>query len=78
MPMRAPKQSVGVTRDGQRVYPDIGKPFDFTEQELADIMAANPDAISSEAMVDLKADEPVARATGKAAKGKAGASEETL
>lgn len=75
MPMRAPKQSVGVFRDGARVYPDIGKPFDFTDDEIADIMAANPDAISSEAMVDLKTAEPEpAKPAGKG-KGKQAESE---
>lgn len=61
MPMRAPKQSVRVIRDGKSVEPPIGEPFEFTDDEVADIMAANPDAISSEAMVDLKASDAAPR-----------------
>ena len=75
MPMRAPKQSVRVLRDGKTIEPPIGEPFEFTDEEVADIMAANPEAISTEAVVDLKASDGAAKSTGKAAKNKAAAAD---
>lgn len=45
MPIRIPKQTIRLVRDGENVTPDIGEPFDFTADELADINAVNPDAI---------------------------------
>lgn len=54
---RTPMQSVVVMRDGKSMSPPIGKPFDFTEDEVAQLEATNPDAISSEAVVDLDKEE---------------------
>jgi len=44
MPKRIALGSIGLTRDGQTVYPEIGtestgKPFDFTAEELTQIAA---------------------------------------
>lgn len=39
MPKRVPLGSIGVTRDKKTVYPEIGKPFDFTADELSEINA---------------------------------------
>ena len=45
MPIRIPVQTVIVHRDGKNKAAPIGKPFTFTDQELADIKAVNPRAI---------------------------------
>lgn len=50
---RVAKQTVVVVRDGKSVTAPIGEPFDFTEEEVSQIEAMNPDAISAEAKVDL-------------------------
>ena len=34
---KIPLVSIGVQRDGKTMYPEIGKPFDFTVNELADL-----------------------------------------
>jgi len=34
-----PLVSIGISRDGQPVRPAIGKPFDFTDEEKADLDA---------------------------------------
>lgn len=39
MPKRVPLGAIGVTRGGKTVYPDIGKPFDFTSDEVDQINA---------------------------------------
>ena len=61
---RTPIQTVVVMRDSQSVSPPIGTPFDFTDEEVAQIEAMNPDAISNEAVVDLDKEE---KATSKKA-----------
>lgn len=40
-----PVQGVYVHRDGKTVAAPIGEPFDFTDEEVADIQALNPSAI---------------------------------
>jgi hypothetical protein len=42
MPQMMVKHAVVVMRDGQRVTPEIGKAFDFTEAELKELEAAEP------------------------------------
>lgn len=37
MPKKVPLISIGVQRDGKTMNPEIGKPFDFTDEELTDI-----------------------------------------
>lgn len=37
MPKKVPLISIGVKRGDDTVYPEIGKPFDFTKEEIADI-----------------------------------------
>ena len=61
---RTPIQTVVVLRDSKSVSPPIGTPFDFTDEEVAQIEAMNPDAISNEAVVDLDKEE---KATSKKA-----------
>ncbi|ENQ7722901.1 TPA: hypothetical protein L4T14_001433 [Pseudomonas aeruginosa] len=39
MPKRIPLSTIVVYRDGKRVVPEIGKPFDFTPEEAADVNA---------------------------------------
>lgn len=53
MPLRTPMQSVVVIRDKKRVTPEIGKPFEFTKEEVAEIEEMNPDALSTLATVDV-------------------------
>jgi hypothetical protein len=50
---RVPTQSVLVIRDGQRVYPEIGKPFEFTADEVKQLERGAPEALSTLAMVDV-------------------------
>lgn len=72
MPTRVPMQSVCVERDGKRVDPTIGEPFNFTEEELAHIEAVNPDALSSTITVsaeDVDAGKPL-KVAGKQSKAK--------
>lgn len=42
MPIRIPVQGVRVVRDGRSHYPKIGKPFDFTREEIEQLTKANP------------------------------------
>lgn len=60
--LRVPVQSVRVIRDGKSVEPTIGEPFDFTEDEVAGIEKANPDAITSEGTVDLSKEDKKSKA----------------
>lgn len=39
MPKRIPVVAIGVTRNGKTVYPTVGKVFDFTAEEVAEINA---------------------------------------
>lgn len=67
MPNRVPLQSVVVQRDGNNVVPPIGAVFEFTDQEVADIESANPDALS--ATIAVAADDvPAAKPAGKGKK----------
>lgn len=50
--IRVPLQNITVSRDGKSVSLDIGKPFEFTAEEIEQIERANPDAISTQATVD--------------------------
>lgn len=59
---RTPLQSICVQRDGASVVPPIGIPFDFTADEVKQIEAMNPDAISTEAMVNVAEDKAAAPA----------------
>lgn len=45
MAKRIPVQTVIVHRDGKRVSPPIGQPFDFTADEIKSLTERNPDAI---------------------------------
>ena len=71
MPIRVPLQSVPVVRDGKRVEPKIGEPFEFTDDEVQHIEAANPDALSDQITVSadqVEAGKPV-KVAGKAKAG---------
>lgn len=73
MPNRVPLQSVVVQRDGNNVVPPIGAVFEFTDKEVAEIEASNPDALS--ATISVAADDVAAtKPAGKG--GKKGASED--
>jgi hypothetical protein len=45
MPKRLVLQTVILHRDGERVVPETGKPFDFSKEELDQINGLNPDAL---------------------------------
>lgn len=45
MPRRIVKSPIHVVRNGVMTEPPLNSVFDFTEAELADIKAVNPDAI---------------------------------
>lgn len=47
MPKRMINEGVIVHRDGKRVRPEIGKLFDLTADEIADIEKVRPRAIST-------------------------------
>lgn len=42
MPKKIPLISVTVHRNGKAVEPTIGKPFDFTAEEIAEVLQAVP------------------------------------
>jgi len=46
MPKRIAVQTVVLWREGQQVVPPVGKPFDFTKEELETIEKLNPDAVT--------------------------------
>lgn len=58
MPQRIVKSPVMVQRDGKLVYPQVGQPFEFTDDELKSINATNPKAVEK----IILADEPVPKA----------------
>lgn len=37
MTAKIPLVSIGVKRDGKTIHPEIGKVFDFTDDEIADV-----------------------------------------
>lgn len=45
MALRIPKVKIILSRKGVRVSPEIGKPFEFTAEEISDIQGSNPDAL---------------------------------
>lgn len=51
--MRVPMQSVVVPREGKMMSPPVGIPFQFKKEEIEQIEAMNPDAISKIAAVDV-------------------------
>lgn len=65
MPKRVPVQGIVIHRDGKNIKPPIGKAFDFTAEELADIMRVNPNAVSKIENVEIN-DESDAKAKAEA------------
>jgi predicted phosphodiesterase len=53
MPKRTLTQSVTLIRDKQRVTLDAGKTHDLSTEEISDILAVSPGALSTTATVDL-------------------------
>lgn len=70
MPQRIPMQTVIVQRDGKNFAPPIGKPFDFTVDELNQIKKVNPNAVrvlvNETAPVAENANDALAKAQAKA------------
>lgn len=56
MPKRVPVQTIIVNREGKNIRPPIGKPFDFTPEELDDIMRVNPAAVTKIENVEINDD----------------------
>lgn len=71
MNTRIPVQTIVVKRDGQTVVPKIGKPFDFTDDELADIEKLNPSAVRTLVNETVEPAAPAAPKTGGKKKGDA-------
>lgn len=53
MPKRVPTQGVIVYRDGKQMRVPLGKAFDFTAEELEQITAVNPKALSKISEVEI-------------------------
>lgn len=66
--VRVPKHSIVVTRDGKSMTPPIGEPFSFTKEEIEQIEKMLPEALGTEAVVDVT--KPVNVAGEKAGKAK--------
>jgi hypothetical protein len=47
MALRIPRQNIKVIRKGAPVWPDIGVPFNFTDDEIAQIEESSPDALEN-------------------------------
>lgn len=47
MPKKIINESITVVRDGKRVSPEIGKPFDLTDDEIKQLKAIRPQAFSN-------------------------------
>ena len=67
MVLRTPLQSVVVQREGKSVVPPIGYAFEFTADEVKQIEAMAPQAISREIVLDA-ADPAAAAAVTNAGK----------
>lgn len=71
MAKRIPVQTVVVVRDGKRVTPEIGKPYNFTDAEIADFDRLSPGAVrkpTNEAGDEAPAEKkPAAKAADKKA-----------
>lgn len=52
MPIRIPVKGVIVFRDKQQVRPPLGKPFEFTQQEIEDLERAAPGHVRKPIMED--------------------------
>ena len=59
MPKRVPVQTIILHREGKQFSPEIGQFFDFTAEELADIVAVNPEAVRKPVIEDDGAAEKV-------------------
>lgn len=55
MPKRIPNHTIRIQRDGQTVTPTIGKPFDFTDAEVKQLLALNPESLSKIIALDENA-----------------------
>jgi hypothetical protein len=73
MPKKVPLVSIGVARNGKTIFPEIGKPFDFTAEEIADMDNATKASGVTHYRDPLNevADEPVAAKPAKSKKDKA-------
>lgn len=68
MPKRIPVETIKVRRDGKPVIPTIGKPFDFTAEELDDINKVRPQAVRKLIMEEQPEDEQAKAAAKPAAR----------
>lgn len=58
MPKRIPRESVVVFRNGRRVRPKLGEPFDFTSVEVKEIESHRPNALAKMEREDEVIPEP--------------------
>jgi membrane protein involved in colicin uptake len=77
MATKIPLTSIGVTRDGKTVFPEIGKPFEFKADEVKDLDGRDPpvwrNPVNETAADDGAAARKAAAAEKKAAEEKAAA-----
>lgn len=66
MPKKIPVHTIVVQRDGKTVIPAVGKPFDFTDAEIADVRAVDPKAFRD--LVNEEVDTPAPKAKAKGPK----------
>lgn len=58
--IKSPDGKTEQTIPEKRLELKPGTVFDFTEEELADVMTANPNAVSSKTTIDLDAEDSLA------------------
>ena len=76
MPKRITRATVILNRNGSRITPPIGRLFDYTDKELAQIMKLHPDAVEKPKAQEAEYIAPSTAGTAaadKAAAGKAAA-----
>lgn len=59
MPLRTPRQPVSVLRDGKRVLPEVGRPFDFTNDEIEKFDRLSPNWVDRKAVIASAAGERI-------------------
>lgn len=67
MPKLIAKEGIIVVRNGKRVRPEIGKAFDFTKDEVEQLMSVRPSAIAELPKVEESKGEETGKAKTKKA-----------
>jgi hypothetical protein len=69
MPLKIARESIVVRRNGVKMTAPIGKPFNFTDDEITQIEAASPNALLPMDVTELKANLAVVEEAEAAAAG---------